>query len=343
MTDLMKVLLAILWGHGLAVGQNNPDTISFLHISDVHFCNLNGYQPDFVEKRKHFGGIADSFRVWIKEAPRELDADFVVITGDMTDFYQAESINGSLQGTQIEQFLALTEESEVPLYMTLGNHDIASYWMEGKDKFSYQLDVGEARARWVRNADCFKNGTYYSRLIKADQTKYLFIFLDNGFYDLDRRKNKKEKGTAPNLIDEYQLLWLDHQLSRNDYNKAILFTHIPLFTPDTEKLKSSRNTYFLDLMDTIPETQEIILSEDGKLDLSEVLNRHPSVKAVVSGHMHASAHYEVKFPKGHSIHNILSGSFGRDTRNWRKLKLTSDKLIISFPGLDKKQYEIMMK
>lgn len=227
--------------------------------------------------------------------------------------------------------------------MTLGNHDIASYWMEGDKKHSHQFQVGEARARWTRNSDCFKDGTYYSKKIEVDGVKYLFIFLDNGFYSPDRRNNKKAEGDAPNLIDEYQLLWLDHLLNREDYDHAILFTHIPLFSPDIKTLQSSRNTYFLDLKDTIPQLHTLTIPEDGKMKLNDVLNRYPRVKAVISGHKHASAHYEVKFPAGHSIHNLLTGAFGRDTRNWRKLKLTSDKIIISYPGFDEKQYEILME
>src|SRR5690625_7934319 len=67
MLDLLKILFLMLVIQGSVIGQEDRDTLSFLHISDVHFCNLNGYHPDFVEKRQHYGGIADSFQTWIRE------------------------------------------------------------------------------------------------------------------------------------------------------------------------------------------------------------------------------------------------------------------------------------
>src|SRR5690625_7735319 len=191
--------------------------------------------------------------------------------------------------------------------------------MEGDKKHSHQFQVGEARARLTRNSDCFKDGTYYSKKIEVDGFKYLFIYLEYRFESPDRRNNKKAEGDASNLIDVYKLLWLDHLLNREDYDHAILFTHIPLFTPDIKTLQSSRNTYFLDLKDTIPQLHTLTIPEDGKMKLNDVLNRYTRVKAVISGHKHASAHYGVKFTAGHAIRTLLTGPCGTAEMKWRRL------------------------
>lgn len=46
-------LLLILSEFTVAAGV--PDTLSFIHVSDLHFCNLTGYHPVFTAKRNHYG------------------------------------------------------------------------------------------------------------------------------------------------------------------------------------------------------------------------------------------------------------------------------------------------
>ncbi len=44
-----------------------------------------------------------------------------------------------------------------------------------------------------------------------------------------KTQNSELKEPVPFLIYEYQLLWLDNQLNRSDYDAVIIFTHIPVF------------------------------------------------------------------------------------------------------------------
>ena len=110
--------------------EGNTDTVAFIHITDSHICNLANYHPSFAEKRRHYGEGIKSLMNFFRTVPKMSQSDFVVITGDLIDYYEAETVTGDMLGTQIEQFVKCLDVSTVPVYMTLGNHDIASYPFE---------------------------------------------------------------------------------------------------------------------------------------------------------------------------------------------------------------------
>lgn len=323
--------------------QTEPDTISFIHVSDIHFCNLDGYHPLFVEKRQHYGNIKNSLHDFFRLIPGKYKSDFIVITGDMIDFYEAESRDGSMIGTQIERFVNLAKICNIPIYMALGNHDIASYWISNNSMQSNQLHAMKARSQWIKNANCFKKGTYYSRTYQVDTTTYKLIFLDNGYYSPDR-KDRVAKGLPSNIIDKYQLLWLDEQLKHSKKEVVLIFTHIPIFPPYKKEIRSSRNKYFLDLNDTLPTYHvyhESTNETKREWNLRTLLRRNASDRILIfSGHKHSTAYYKVQLSEDFSIDQILTGAFGRDTRNWRLIKLTSNRILISYPGIDDIQYHI---
>ena len=207
-----------------AMPGDKPDTVRFVQITDTHVCNLYSYHPVFVEKRKHFGEGFKPLEKFFETIPEKLESDFVVITGDMIDYYDAESVTGNMLDTQVEQFVRTLDASEVPVYMTLGNHDIASYWVNGESSYTWsQFNSGEARATWIRNAACFRNGTYYSRTVEVDSAIYRLIFLDNAYYDPDRGDE-----IPPYIVDEIQLLWLEDELKKSDSDVELIFMHMPL-------------------------------------------------------------------------------------------------------------------
>ena len=330
-------ILIMVLTHTVLIGKEKPDTLRFIHITDTHFCNLDGYNSSFAEKRQHYGNVTSSLSEFYELMPGKLKSDFMVITGDMTDFYEAESRTGSMLSTQIEQFINLVDNYNIPTYMTLGNHDIASYWVNENSSYSSnQLNAEKARAQWIKNASCFKNGTYYSRTFQVDTTTYRLIFLDNGYYSPER----KTKDDAPNIIDKYQLLWLDNQLKISDNDVEIIFMHIPLIAPEQSDLEPSRNKYFLDIQDTLAIPYERQNETKDKLDLWSVLENNASTKVVFCGHHHSNVNNKVQVSDDYSLNQVMTGSFARDARNWRLIQLTSDSIIISFPGVDKDQYSI---
>ena len=334
---LSTILFSLI--SGFLKAEGNPDTLSFLHITDIHFCNLDSYHPSFIKSRQHYGDAVDPLLKFFKTTPIETNADFVAITGDMTDFFEAGTSSGRMIATQAEQFTSFLETCDTKVYMTLGNHDIASYWVneQTNNKHSNQHNSMKARAAWVRNAPCFKNGTYYSRVFQVGETTYRLIFLDNGYY---APPNLREKDGSPNIIDEYQLLWLDEQLKASDNDVEIIFMHIPLLKPNSDDMESSLNKYFLDLQDTVAIPYNPEVYSENSLDLWSILKNNASVKAIFCGHHHSCTNSEIQLSEDYFLNQIMTGSFGRDSRNWRLIQLTDESIIVSFPGITKSQYTI---
>ncbi len=325
LTNSFFILNLILFPLLLNAG-NSRDTLSFIHISDPHFCNLNGYHPFFIEKRQHYGEVVEPLQHFFKTIPKKYNSEFVVITGDNIDFYEAETADGDMLDTQIEQYISHISVSDVPVYLTLGNHDLASYWVNSDSTYaSHQFNAGRSRAAWIRNADCFRNGTYYSRTFQVNETTYRLIFLDNGYYNPDR-----VPGSSPFIMDPFQLLWLDNELRQSDTDIEILFTHIPL--------SGGRPSG-----DTINANFQAELSGKVFTDLFEVLRKNSSVKLILTGHGHNDVIHYYNISDGYILPQIMTPAFGRDPENRRVVKLTEESISVSFPGESKPQYVISLR
>ncbi len=322
----------------LLIGRNKPDTISFIHVTDVHFCNLTGYHPFIVQGRQHYGEVTEPLISFFHSIPEKLNSDFIVITGDMIDYYDAENVLGDMLDTQIEQFARLIDKTYIPAYLTLGNHDILSYLVDSESGriLSHQYHASHARAAWIRNLSCFRNGTYYSRTFQVDTTTYRLIFLDNAYYLPGRPAD------VPFTMDPYQLYWLDNELKKSGTDIEIIFMHMPLINPESSDLTPTRNKYFLDLEDTVAIKHELDAPDKDTLDLLSVLRQNSSARMVISGHMHSSVIHEVHFSDDYSLIHVMTGAFGRDSRNWRQIQLTEGSIILSFPGDTKRQFVISL-
>lgn len=111
----------------------------FIYLTDTHLgCDETGYlvQPRYLgHERVMFGGLAQ----WIKQN----DVAFVVHGGDLTDHGSAP---------EIEQSTSLCELLGVPVYLCLGNHDLAQpesmrLWRDsalwrGGDTDGYSIEAG---------------------------------------------------------------------------------------------------------------------------------------------------------------------------------------------------------
>ena len=106
----------------------NPDTISFLHVTDVHLIfNLEIIQKDLANNRIGYKDGVDPFEKFLQNKPAETGADFIVATGDLVDFYEGETENHKMVSTSVAQFAQLLNNQNTPVYATLGNHDITAY------------------------------------------------------------------------------------------------------------------------------------------------------------------------------------------------------------------------
>jgi len=306
---MLYVFFIFFW----AGADAKEDTLAVLHISDIHICNLTGYHPDFVKGRQHYGEGVPSFREFLDTVPRSMGADAVVITGDLVDFYEAETEKGPTLGTQIEQLGPMLTHGPVPLFLTLGNHDLGSYWIEKNDRSikSFQYHAHESRAAWIRNLPCFQEGTYYARQFIVGKTTYRFLFLDNG-YSL---KNDF-------LLDPSQLDWLYHQLQTAADDPVILFMHKYLPVPDLNgdgKVFTEKSTFMIN-------------TETCSRGFLNALNGNKNVRALFVGHGHESVSELLSFPAGHQILQTETAAFAKDRHNWRLLQFTENEIIVHSTG-----------
>ena len=249
----------------------------------------------------------------------------LIITGDLIDYYNAELSGDSsaMVANQIEQFNALSAYCPVPEFYTLGNHDITSYWIDQADSSRKQTQTlaVSARASWIKNTECFKEGIYYKKEFNIDGTLYHFIFLDNGYslHENDKR------------IDKTQLDWLSMQMDKVGDDPVLLFFHIYFPVGDI----NGDSLYFRkDKALNWPD------EKDCSSGLLKILNEHKNIKAMFVGHQHNNVWEGIKFPAGHKIYQVMTSTLGRSRDNWRLVELKNDAIIISKPGGNKREIEV---
>ena len=319
----LSILLACF--PALVQADDSLDALNVIQISDTHICNLNSYHPLFVESRRHYGNSVPALRTFLETVPRNLDADAVVITGDLIDYFEAETSDGEMLATQIEQFYPLYESSPVPLFLTLGNHDIASYWIREEDasKADFQLNAVQARAVWIRNFHCFQQGTYYSRDYVIGTRRFHFLFLDNG-YSLDGEGE---------ILDKPQLDWLNHQVGETGDDPVVLFLHKYLPVGD----KNGDGVFFGKAALDWPDERSC---EKGFL---RTLNEGRNIIAMFVGHGHKNVIERIDFPSAHGVIQSQTSAFPRDKNNWRLLQFKEDEIIISLPGSTQTELTISLQ
>jgi 3',5'-cyclic AMP phosphodiesterase CpdA len=267
--------------------------------------NLESYNPELADHRnfvRKYNNTNANFKHFMENIPEETNSDFVIATGDIIDFFEAEALGEEKLAYQVEQFVRLKDLYHFPIFLTLGNHDLFSYdWGEEKVIFN-QLNTGRAKATWIRNFDCFRDGTYYNRTYVVGETRFHLIFLDNGFYHFP----KEEKVVNP-YIDKPQLHWLRKELREAGDDIVIVLMHIP----------------FSDIS-VLPESQNELYKE---------LNQNSSVKLIFAGHRHKNEVKHFTSDGYGEIIQIETGALARSLENWRVINLTNNSIIISKPGV----------
>lgn len=310
---IIIVLTTSIFSPRFNFAQESLDVLKIVHLTDSHICNLTGYHPAFISAREHYGNGADSLADFLKTQPKKLGVDAVVITGDLIDYFEAETAQGPWLATQIEQLVPLFNQCSVPLYLTLGNHDIASYWINAEEKEDFQINANQARATWIRNFSCFQNGNYYSRVFHVGKTNYHFLFLDNSY----------SLGNGA-FVDKTQLDWLNYQVKKAGNGPVIIFMHKYLPLPDLNGdgiVFKSESTF-------------VINEETCSKGLLKTLNESDNIKALFVGHGHRNVYEEIPFPSGNKILQTETAAFSQNTNNWRRIDFFESKIII-YSGDDK--------
>ncbi|MCK3684726.1 metallophosphoesterase [Maribellus sp. YY47] len=309
---IVTLLLGLLWNVNV-FGQ--ADTLSVLHITDLHLLlKDNEYMPEIKQNRENKGYLkaVGNLNEFLKTVPKQTESDLVVATGDLIDFYNAEGTDGNMQPDHVKLFSRFIKSYKKPLLLTLGNHDMFSYrWQNDKMKVD-QLDAGEARAAWIKDTPCFKDGTYYSKIYEVDGTSYRFIFLDNSFYWYE----PKPKNEIP-YMSKAQLYWLKNELEESDDDVEIVFMHIPLTEEAAE--------------------------EGAENGIYEVLARHPSCKLILSGHKHQNTYREYPAAGDNKLIQVETGALVRNVENWRLIRFTKDNILVSSPGVTRTELVVPLK
>ncbi|MGI6574065.1 MAG: metallophosphoesterase family protein [Fermentimonas sp.] len=327
---LLLVLISI---QEPASSKEKNDTLKFVHLTDIHLIlNPISYDSSFVQRRfNHFWRDTKPFIQFLKANPVIKRSDFLVITGDIIDFYEAESVEGGLMGNQIELFQKLiNSETNSIVYLTLGNHDITSYPKGGY----HQNHSIAARSTWIRNFSMFHNGTFYSKIYKVGSATYRLIFLDNAYFSANFYV-KTQKGQADFIIDRPQLDWLKSQLSESPDDKEIIFMHMPLPVP-TDQVEGKNNRY-LDYDEYVNRTNT--------RDFLDVLKEtdNASIQIIVAGHKHRNNLFDFNFSEDFSFKQIETGAFGNSIDNWRLFQLTESDINISMPDSSPQSVKIPLK
>ena len=318
MTDKqMKIhLLILLFALFCLDGYAQKDTLSFLHITDSHVMfNLENYNKDIVHHREYTRDYKEAnnrFRQFMESTPLQTGADMIIAPGDMIDFYDAETAGGNVLAYQIEQFARFLGQFDYPLYMTLGNHDVFSYnW--GKDRVvPNQLKTGAARASWIRTFDCFRDGTYYSRIYQIGETTYRLIFLDNAYYQF-----KKAENVVNPYIDKPQLHWLKAELNASQEDVEIILMHVPF-------------------------TEQSALPESNN-ELYAALTAVPSVRLILAGHYHKGAIMPFPVAEGNEMIQVGTDALVAGAEKWRLIRLTEKEILVSSMGTKESERTISVK
>lgn len=206
----MFPLLALLWP--LVSAQS----VEFVHITDTHVMRIEGIHPALVPLRQANIHSASQLEKFLAERRANPPA-FFLHTGDILEAMRYDSETGPPLNGQIERFQSIHKLSPAPLYLTLGNRDLAWYRQaEGKQVVVRDAAmVTEARAAWRQAFDCFRNGTWYSFEKRAGATAYLFAVLDNGV-------------TNDAEFVQSQLDWLRKVVAESKPAAIVIAVHIPL-------------------------------------------------------------------------------------------------------------------
>jgi len=315
-----NVLFVILGAAGCVYGLD-PDTLTILHLSDTHVSYWAGCPPLLEKLQREKTADSRSLADWFVSTPRETGADLVVHTGDMIHFYQAANGKGGFEATQIEQFASLLSDCPAPFYAVLGNHDIRSYWIDETANTApcFQLDQQSARAAWIRNLVCFRDGFYSRRTYRIGETRYHLIFLDNA-YDLADRAS----------LDQAQLEWLEHELAQTRREPVLLFMHKYLPALD----------YNRDGVAFSPAAASGLTDSTCASGFLRLLNAYPNIRLLLVGHGHSCKSEWLPFPGGHVILQKSTGAFVKDANNWRLVKCTEHEILIHEPGTHRIEMKI---
>lgn len=239
------------------IGVKEPFTI--LHASDTHICRAD--MRDGEKKIKHSKGRGEIFptadenyEFLIKYAKER--GCMLAYTGDLIDFVSMANYDAAKHFS-----------SSVDCFMTAGNHEFCQFVGDGEE------ENAEYRNRSLADVEaCFKNDIRFS---VRELGGVNFVALDNSYYKIEREQLEALK----RVVEEGK--------------PVILLMHTPLYTEaHYEWMGANGGISFMmaapdELVKTYPPDRcRQQLADDVTKEAYEYIKAQPSIKALLTGHMH---------------------------------------------------------
>ncbi|UOQ49044.1 metallophosphoesterase [Gracilibacillus caseinilyticus] len=197
--------------------------LKFIHLTDTHV--LREYEGSFLEGLDKINTNPSSQLTKILQFAEnnKEQLDFILISGDLVH-------EGGVGDYQYYKAL-LEEHTTLPVYLSLGNHDVtAAYW----ETFHGKTDCNDE--------------LFYTEAING----YRLIVLDSS-YD--------KSGTG--LVSEEQLTWLKAQLAETTENGSIVVVHHPIDEEQTFGEHSLKNSK--ELLNVVQNQDEVFAVLSGHI------------------------------------------------------------------------------
>ncbi|RYY54057.1 MAG: acid phosphatase [Chitinophagaceae bacterium] len=254
------------------------------------------------------------------KAAHDLDADFVIATGDNFYPYGVQS-TGDYHWISSFESVYTAQSLHVRWYPVLGNHD----YISNPDA---QVEYSTISSRWTMPS------RYYSRTFRHAGDSILFVFLDTDPIEKENRGQAYDSVKYVKGSVAKQLAWLDARLSSSKARWKIVVGHHPVYTggwrkdsPDTKKMH--------DLLEPI--------FEKYKVDL------------YIAGHEHHLEHVKAAGPTHYLVSGAASesrktdkypgiGTFAAGVQGFATLSIMKDSALIQFIDYrDKILHETVIK
>jgi len=192
--------------HSLAIYNGFKSAFKFVQITDTHVGRAWAfafvYHSTTVYHTAHLYALINRMNLYEKP-------DFIVITGDLTDYVDEDSIKA---------FKGCLLHSEIPTFVIPGNHDMMSYMGTNSG------DYPDLYAKWIDpliwegyDALVPSSGYYYS----FDYGSCRFLCVDTG-YVVDPSTLQAQG------ITERQYNWIQSQSTDTNIDHVFIFTHAPI-------------------------------------------------------------------------------------------------------------------
>lgn len=260
-----------------AAPQNEKPVIRFAHITDIHV------KPGIIPEK----GMANVLHHVQQLTPK---VEFIINGGDsIMDALDADKAKAQTQFDLYKKILQ--QNNSLPIYHTIGNHDIWGWFT--KENALLQQDKLYGKS-WV--VEEFSMPKRYYRFKKNN---WHFIVLDSTQLNPD--------GGYIGKLDDEQFEWLRQELASTPANEFIcIISHIPILsicaglffdkTEDNGDLKIKRNLMHSDF-----------------LHIKKLFVQHPQIRVCISGHIHLQDKVEYLgvqyFCNGAVCGNWWSGAF----------------------------------